>query len=200
MLSLQHLSPPHSYLFGSDYVSVDALGKVLIISVPLLPLKEVSHSKSTSASTTLVLNCPKQNSCCLKASGHDYKELAMQGKAALDRTSSSETQCMTDVALAISRISNSKTEQEKTLNQVETIPETPILNRILSNEGDCVGDAPDLLGIKASFPQADKNSNNFNDTELSPRLTNMIQSGVVPESPVNNSGQYSSHDNNCVYS
>jgi len=55
--------PVHSYIFGSDYVSLDAFGKVLILSVPLLPLKDGSHSKCTIASSTKSLNSLKQDSC-----------------------------------------------------------------------------------------------------------------------------------------
>ncbi|KAG5233210.1 DEAD-box ATP-dependent RNA helicase FANCM [Salix suchowensis] len=32
--------PAHPYPFGSDYVSVDSLGKVLILYVPLVPSEE----------------------------------------------------------------------------------------------------------------------------------------------------------------
>lgn len=62
MLDLNKLSrPAHSYLFGSDYVSVDSLGKFLIMSVPLFPSEEATHSKGQSS-----LN---QNSCCWKTPG-----------------------------------------------------------------------------------------------------------------------------------
>lgn len=71
---------------------------------------------------------------------------------------------------------------------METIAEAPILKRNLPNEEDCARKSLDVLGIKASSLQADEFSNNFKDSELSPRLRNMIQSSIVPESPINDNG------------
>jgi Fanconi anemia group M protein len=111
----------------------------------------------------------------------------------------SETQYKMNATLAISRSSNSISQQEKTLDLMETIPEAPILKapilkRNLPNEEDCASKSLDVLGIKASSLQADEFNNNFKDSELSPRLTNMIQSGIVPESPINDNGQYLSQE------
>lgn len=186
MLDLNKLCrPAHSYLFGSDYVSVDSLGKVLIMSVPLFPSEEAAHSKGQSS-----LN---QNSCCWKTPGQKDKELTTPHKSSMDLTTS-ETQYKMNATLAISRSSNSISQQEKTLDLMETIPEAPILKRNLPNEEDCASKSLDVLGIKASSLQADEFNNNFKDSELSPRLTNMIQSGIVPESPINDNGQYLSQE------
>eukprot|EP00258_Populus_trichocarpa_P023752 XP_024439771.1 DEAD-box ATP-dependent RNA helicase FANCM isoform X5 [Populus trichocarpa] len=180
MLDLNKLCrPAHSYLFGSDYVSVDSVGKVLIMSVPLFPSEEAAHSKGQSS-----LN---QNSCCWKTPGQKDKELTTPHKSSMDLTTS-ETQYKMNATLAISRSSNSISQQEKTLDLMETIPEAPILKRNLPNEEDCASKSLDVLGIKASSLQADEFNNNFKDSELSPRLTNMIQSGIVPESPINDNG------------
>ncbi|XVF30043.1 hypothetical protein REPUB_Repub16aG0023300 [Reevesia pubescens] len=51
----------HSYLFGSDFVSVDALGKVLIISVPSLYFEDVMHSKHVSLSAKELQSSLKQD-------------------------------------------------------------------------------------------------------------------------------------------
>lgn len=186
MLDLNKLCrPAHSYLFGSDYVSVDSVGKVLIMSVPLFPSEEAAHSKGQSS-----LN---QNSCCWKTPGQKDKELTTPHKSSMDLTTS-ETQYKMNATLAISRSSNSISQQEKTLDLMETIPEAPILKRNLPNEEDCASKSLDVLGIKASSLQADEFNNNFKDSELSPRLTNMIQSGIVPESPINDNGQYLSQE------
>ncbi|KAF9670622.1 hypothetical protein SADUNF_Sadunf13G0088000 [Salix dunnii] len=169
ILDLNILSQPahHSYLFGSDYISVDSLGKVLIMSVPLFPTEEATHSKGQSS----------QND----------KELTTLHKSSMDLTTS-KTEYKINATLAISRLSNSIPQQEKTLDLMETIPEAPILKRNLPNEEDCASKSLDVLGIKASSLQADEFNKNFKDSELSPRLTNMIQSGIVPESPINDYG------------
>jgi len=185
MLDHKLSRPAHSYLFGSDYVSVDSVGKVLIMSVPLFPSEEAAHSKGQSS-----LN---QNSCCWKTPGQKDKELTTPHKSSMDLTPS-ETQYKMNATLAISRSSNSISQQEKTLDLMETIPEAPILKRNLPNEEDYAGKSLDVLGIKASSLQPDEFSNNFKDSELSPRLRNMIQSSIVPESPINDNGQYLSQE------
>ncbi|KAF2317439.1 hypothetical protein GH714_022286 [Hevea brasiliensis] len=167
----------HSYLFGSEFVSVDAHGKVIILSVPVLPLKEASQTNCTSPSATVLLNCLKPNSCHLKNPGKNYEEQTVQGKSSQDIITS-WVQCETSVALAMSK---SNLQQETTLDQVEKFPETSVLKKIISNEGDCVGEALNCLEIKVPSLHADEYDNS---NELSPRLTNMIQSGFVPESPI----------------
>lgn len=185
MLDLNKLCrPAHSYLFGSDYVSVDSLGKVLIMSVPLFPSEEATDSNGQ--------NSLNQNSCCWKTPGQKDEELTTPHKSSMDLTTS-ETQYKMNATLAISRSSNSISQQEKTLDLMVTIPKAPILKRNLPNE-DCASKSLDVLGIKASSLQADEFNNNFKDSELSPRLTNMIQSGIVPESPINDNGQYLSQE------
>ncbi|KAJ6360671.1 hypothetical protein OIU77_004646 [Salix suchowensis] len=168
MLNLNKPShPAHSYLFGSDYVSVDSLGKVQIMSVPLFPTEEATHSKGQSSQKD--------------------KELTTPHKSSMDLTTA-ETQYKINATLAISRSSNSISQQEKTLDLMETIPEASVLKRNLPNEEDCASKSLDVLGIKASSLQADEFNKKFKDSELSPRLTNMIQSGIVPESPINDHG------------
>jgi Fanconi anemia group M protein len=170
--------PAHSYLFGSDYVSVDAFGKVSILSVPLLPFKE----DATSAKSP---NSLKQDSCHLRTSTEENKEPTMQATAIGEITS--PTRCINDETLPISRLCDSDVQQEKTLDGIENIPETPILKGNLSNEGDG-GETPDVAEIKAPLFVDDECGNDFIDIELSPRLTNLIKSGVVPESPINDRG------------
>lgn len=72
--------------------------------------------------------------------------------------------------------------QEETCEGDETIPETPIAKRNVSNEG---ANAGETVEIETS---ADACINNMRDEELSPRLTNFIESGVVPESPIDERG------------
>lgn len=182
MLDLQGQSPAaHSYLFGSEFVSVDTLGKVIISSVPVFPLKEAPQTNCKSTSTTVLLNCLKPIACHLKNPGKNYKEQAMQGKSS-PSIIPSWAQCETNVALVITK---SDLQPEKTLDQVEKIPETPVLKKIILN-GDCVAESLGCLQIKLPSLQAVENDNN----ELSPRLSNMIQSGFVPESPINDIGQF----------
>ncbi|KAI9201492.1 hypothetical protein LWI28_024242 [Acer negundo] len=175
----------HSYLFGSDFVSVDALGNVVMVSLPALPFKELSHSKCLSATNTLLLNHMKLDSFHLKASDGNCNELTIQAKAIAEVTTS-QTTCINNDALPISRLFES---EEKRLDGFEKILETPIVNRKQLNEGDDISsETLDVVDIKEITEIADEYNDVLSDTDLSPRLTNLIKSGVVPESPINESG------------
>ncbi|XP_018841125.2 DEAD-box ATP-dependent RNA helicase FANCM isoform X2 [Juglans regia] len=176
----------HSYLFGSDYVSVDAFGKVLILDVPLLPLKEGPHSKYTTASSTVSLNSSKQDFCHLQTSAEDKKELTMQATYVGEITP--VNRCIKDETLPTSGLFDSDVKQETTLDGVDNIPETPSLNGNFFGEGDSDGGTPDVEIINGPLLLADECRNTFRDIELSPRLTNLIKCGVVPESPIHDKG------------
>ncbi|KAK3229964.1 hypothetical protein Dsin_001845 [Dipteronia sinensis] len=177
----------HSYLFCSDFVSVDALGNVLIVSLPALPFKEFSHSKCLRASNTLLLNHMKQDSFNLKTSDGNCNELTMQAKAIAEVTTS-QTTCINNGALPISKLFESDEQEDKRLDDFEKILETPIVNRKQLNEGDISSETLDVVEIKELTQLADEYNDVLSDTDLSPRLTNLIKSGVVPESPINGSG------------
>lgn len=175
----------HSYLFGSDFISVDAHGKVIIVSVPLLPFKEVLHSKHLSPNNTLFLTSLNQESCHLRTSVEEYNEVTIQ-TGVLGDLITSPTRYMKNGTTS-SILCHSDVWQDKTFDGAEKIPGTPIPKRNVS-DGDGASAIPGSLEIKALMLLPDECSNDIRDTELSPRLTNMIKSGVVPESPINNSG------------
>ncbi|XP_017981036.1 PREDICTED: uncharacterized protein LOC18592978 isoform X1 [Theobroma cacao] len=162
----------HSYLFGSDFVSVDALGKVLIISVPSLYFKDVMHSKHASPSTKELQNCLNQETYPVKTS-----DGIMQTEA-VPNVTTSQTKSTKDDTLPTPRFCETDSEKKKMLDGVEKIPGTP--------GGTC--ETPDIEEIKAPPPLADEHCCDLQDTELSPRLTNLIKIGVVPESPITDSG------------
>lgn len=179
----------HSYLFGSDFVSVSALGNVLILSVPLVPSKEVPYSESASASRSLLLHCMEQDSCHGRPSQGQHKGQSMQEKAVANISTSGEARCTMEETLLISKL-HSPGQQEKKRDDVEDIVQTPTLKGRLSHEGDSAVET--LMGNKTPKFLAAESSDDIKDTDLSPRLSNLMKSGVVPESPINESGQYSS--------
>ncbi|KAB1210893.1 Fanconi anemia group M protein [Morella rubra] len=174
--------PAHSYLFGSDNVSVDAFEKVLILSVPIVP----QHSKCTTASSAGSLNCLKQGSCHLKISAEDDKDLTLQDTDIGKITS--PARCIRRETLPTSGLFSSDAPKENTLKWVENSPETPILNGAISDGGVCTSESPNVAKIKAPLLVPDECGNNFIDIELSPRLTNLIKRGFVPESPIADRG------------
>lgn len=152
MHDIQGQNPPtHSYLFGSDFVSVDALGRVLVVSVPLLPLVKISRSK------------------CTHDSSREYKEKNVP---------------VEDVS--VTRAITNENEQ----NGVERTLQASVSNGNISNGGDKISEPLDDAENRPPLLVADESNDDFRDVELSPRLTNFIKSGVVPESPIGNTGQY----------
>lgn len=174
----------HSYLFGSDFISVDDNGNVIIVTVPLLPFRKVSHPKDTSTSNTLLVTSSHQNSCHLRTSVEDCDDPTIQAGVLGDLMTTKRYVKNGTPSLTVCRLD---AWQENTFVGAEQIPQTPISKRIVSDgDGNCA--TPGSMKLKASILLPDENSNDFGDTEFSPRLTNMIKSGVVPESPINNSG------------
>lgn len=171
----------HSYLFGSDFVSVDDLGKVLVMSVPLLPLKEVFRSKCTSANSVDLLNCSKQDAFHFGSSLAEYKEDPMQVKC----VKATGTRCEGDEDM-LNEFSDSDTQQELTLVGDERVLPTPISKSKFS-DGE-TNEAPQVVEKKTPLVLVDDSCNDFSEVELSPRLTNLLKSGVVPESPTDGTG------------
>ncbi|KAK8463640.1 hypothetical protein PHAVU_011G000500 [Phaseolus vulgaris] len=85
------------------------------------------------------------------------------------------------------------TWEEETCEGDEAIPETPIFKRSVSNEGYNAGEMLNLMELETSSLVADACINGMKDEELSPRLTNLIKSGVVPESPIDERGKSGYH-------
>ncbi|KAM2027680.1 hypothetical protein ACFX1T_019937 [Malus domestica] len=185
----------HSYLFGSDVVNVDASGKVLITSVPVFRWKDLSHSMFTSESR-IKLDSLKQNSYHGRTSDEDHTELTTQGGASGDVKIIQMKSIKYENSLS-SRLCKSEIWTEKTFNGGEKILQTTILKGDLLSKGDSVSDTPDVLESKGSLLLTDEDNSILRDGELSPRLTNLMKSGVVPESPINTSGP-SNNANECA--
>ncbi|KAL5069031.1 hypothetical protein RYX36_019918 [Vicia faba] len=71
----------------------------------------------------------------------------------------------------------------------ETIPETPDAKKNLSNEGAVATEIANSVEKQTSSLAADACDNDMRGEELSPHLTNLIISGVVPESPIEERGK-----------
>lgn len=138
-------SPRHCYLFSSECASVDTLGKVFVLPVPL------SFSSNVPGSDYVPL------------SGRE-KELSSPNKSHVD----------------VVPIDSSSKHRQDCAN--ETLDSQSLLKRHSTDVGK--GDIESCAGeIMISSDEDD-----CEDLELSPRLTNFIKSGVVPDSPVYDQG------------
>lgn len=163
----------HSYLFGSDFVSVDVLGRVLVLSVPLPPLKDV-HSKCTR--TAVLQNCYKQDAAQV---GDSLAECGIEIKQANHFTATPTVQegnGMVDMEFL-----DSDTQQGKSVDVDFSVSQTPVCSRKLVKEE--ISEALPVGVNRTALILSDDSGNDFEDAELSPRLTSLLKSGVVPESP-----------------
>ncbi|XP_057974604.1 DEAD-box ATP-dependent RNA helicase FANCM isoform X2 [Malania oleifera] len=171
--------PLHSYLFGSDFVAVDALGKVLILSVPVLPFKEISHTKCASASITVALNYSKQDSCQFERGKYEEPNIEETTVAELPSPTISYRKNGT---LQIPGSSNSDAQQGRMPDVIEN--GKPQMKKTPSNEGHSEHEKSDAVENKTPILLPEKCCNDFEDSELSPRLSNLMKNGVIPESPI----------------
>ncbi|KAF7836457.1 DEAD-box ATP-dependent RNA helicase FANCM isoform X1 [Senna tora] len=125
-----------------------------------------SRSRHTIGSNAVSVNCLKLDSCHLGIQIEDFVDLTKDDSRCCDLDENQENTCEVD----------------------ETIPETPIAKRAMSNDGHSFDETPDLVRIKTSMLLEDAFNKDMKDEDFSPRLTNFINSGVVPESPVDERG------------
>lgn len=171
-------SPVHSCLFSSDFVSVDNLGNVLILSVPSLP------STTLKQSDDIYLKCPKKDSGRFLAAAQRSEEACMPFGGSVQQASA-QTRCLKSEAQALSTVFDFEAQQNEptVMDMKDTEMENPI--GVLPDGGEGTNGTPEALKDKEPFPLASVGNDDEEDTELSPRLTNYMESGVVPESPIN---------------
>lgn len=103
-----------------------------------------------------------------------------------DRTISSWSRCNENKTMPTSKCS-SVSQQENAVDVGEKILQTPVSKVYSSNEGEEV-----IVGTpqekRSELQLMDDSSNGLQDVELSPRLSNFIKAGVVPESPIDYTG------------
>ncbi|KAI3744811.1 hypothetical protein L1987_57904 [Smallanthus sonchifolius] len=136
----------HSFLFGSDFTTVDSNGSILILSVPHFPLKP---TKSSIPENTLFLYCLK--SANSKASSEDHPAIALDVNED-DLVVTSFNDLQEDKLDGDARVNSEILKGE---NNGTVIPNVVV---------------DDSHSVEAG--------------DLSPRLTNLLMSGVVPESPI----------------
>ncbi|KAL6525255.1 hypothetical protein OROMI_030848 [Orobanche minor] len=157
--SHKHKTCVHTPLFDSEFVSVDHVGNVLISSLPRLPLDSNSkHIEGNSIVSANHLTQDNPSSC----SRLPEENLLESSPCNLDGQKG-ELFCGDD----------------------EIIFESPISRTSKEMDVSC---EDHIMVHDRKLQTVDESSNDFMDSELSPRLTSFIESGIVPESPVHNSG------------
>ncbi|XP_042481041.1 DEAD-box ATP-dependent RNA helicase FANCM isoform X2 [Macadamia integrifolia] len=186
--SLTQKHPPHCFLFAADFVSIGAHGRVLIASVPVLPLARKSNETVKSDSKDL-LRCMKQDPFPMISSG-DHSETHIQTKPNL--INSAETRCKNHDSVLNSCLGNCNDRRENSLHGLEsTVLRTPKPYRMfVVNSEDSTLVTPDTANRPPTL-FANESASDCKDVELSPRLTNLMERGLVPESPIGETSNYS---------
>ncbi|XP_076909820.1 DEAD-box ATP-dependent RNA helicase FANCM-like [Bidens hawaiensis] len=126
----------HSFLFGSEFTMVDSNNNILILSVPVFPLKPFSPTK---------ISFPHSSCSPLKASSEEHTEVP------LDENENDV------IVTSLHDLHEDKLDEE--------ICKAEVIGTVIPNV-------------------VDDDSHSVEAVDLSPRLTNLLLSGVVPESPV----------------
>ncbi|KFK23251.1 hypothetical protein AALP_AAs51800U000100 [Arabis alpina] len=156
-------SPTHCYLFSSECASVDALGKVFVIPVPL------SFSSNVPGSDYMPLAETQKR--------HSFPNRSQDGFVVED-TSSKHLQENIPCKLMHGFPPDCANE----------ILETESLVKRHSTKLDNEDEANGVGEIVISSDEDNWASDDCEGLELSPRLTNFIKSGVVPDSPIYDQG------------
>lgn len=151
-------SPIHRYLFGSECASVDALGKVFVMPVPL------SFSSHLPGSEYMPLAETEKRHSFPNRSHDDFVP---------EDTSSNHLQDNISCKLKQGFPPNSANE----ILETQSLMKKHSTDVGRGDEANCVGEIVIL-----------SDEDDCEGLELSPRLTNFIKSGVVPDSPVYDQG------------
>ncbi|KAJ8531144.1 hypothetical protein K7X08_025875 [Anisodus acutangulus] len=172
-------SHAHDFLFGSEFVSVDDQGRVIISSLAQLSLKETLVSKFTSTRLFEKFSLPEKDSLHGNVSANELEEKT-DGVKGVSSTQAGTTEKFNPEASKIC-VSNAK-QHNKIIDLCERNFGSP--DHRVKPEGNSMGESLEvqILGTPIGADEPDKN---FGEMELSPRLTNFINSGFVPESPTN---------------
>ncbi|GAB4844800.1 hypothetical protein Ancab_038187 [Ancistrocladus abbreviatus] len=176
--------PQHSYLFGSDIASVDNSGKVLVSSPPLLALDEISYSKSLEESNTTLLRFSSTKTSC-----GEFQELSMKNDSVAapvasdcDRCKSPEGELRSVLPIDAQAVGLlDEADGDDCLLQIPLFKGKHASQRI-----GCDETAQEMIYESPALPA--EFNDDIGDIDLSPRLTNFIKSGFVPESPLHNTG------------
>lgn len=151
----------HAFLFDSGYVSVDCLGKVEVSSVPHFPWILFSQETCGSPSKT----------------GHSFHSIQ-------DPVQFRDSEEAYDLSVAQVEFNGDVEARSTTRNIVSASVKDLITNKT-SPLQFCMRKSSEERGSYGSPKLVHELCVSPRNVEFSPRLTNYIESGVVPESPVN---------------
>ncbi|XP_031736810.1 DEAD-box ATP-dependent RNA helicase FANCM isoform X5 [Cucumis sativus] len=126
-----------------------------------------------------LLNFSEPGSYCVRTA----QDLIVPTEAVIKQTTS-QTKILPDEFFPSPETDCVPVLEDKAMNLIETNHQNTLLKRIFFNK-DTV-DEKLVLEIEPQFTPADEFS--ITETQLSPRLTNLIESGFVPDSPIDDCG------------
>lgn len=173
----------HSFLFISQLAFIDDLGRVQISSPPRLFFKQGSHSKNASPDRSKS-QCLLKEDSARQASVKGNQEMTLQSKD----TFAAQIRSNEDEEIVESKLTDSVSQQGKALVADERIIQPAVSEK--SNVEESISDSPKAVEYRIPTLLADESVDDRGDIDLSPRLTSYMESGCVPESPVNAAGMH----------
>lgn len=171
----------HSFLFVPQLAFIDDLGRVQISSPPKYPLKLISHSKPISPNRS-ELKCSQKEDfvhCDVLIKGNGEKIL--QGKDSF----AAQIRSKNDEAVE-SKLNDFVAQQGEGFVADERILQ-PLVPELKSKKDENISCTPKVVESPPTF-LPDESMDDPRDNDFSPRLTNYMESGFVPESPINDAG------------
>lgn len=114
---------------------------------------------------------------------------------AVNELPTSQTKLLPDEVLPSPETDGVTVLEDKTMNLIERIHQSTLS---FFNKEDAANEKPVGPEIEPQFPPDDECS--IIETQLSPRLTNLIESGFVPNSPIDDCGTHAMSQNNTLCS
>lgn len=155
------------------------MGKDQISRSPVFSSKNFLHPYSIAAGSKIFLSSSELGSCCVRT----VQDLKTE---AANEPTTSQTKFLQDEVLPSPETGDVTVLEDKAMNQIEKIHQSTTVKRTFFHKGDNAGEKPVVLEIKPQLPPAGECS--IIETQLSPRLTNLIESGFVPDSPIDDCG------------
>lgn len=169
----------HSFLFVPQLAFIDDLGRVQISSPPKYPLKLISHSKPISPNRSEFQKEDFVHSDVLiKGNG----EKILQGKDSFTAQIRSKNDEVVE-----SKLTDFVVQQGEGVVADERILQ-PLVPELKSKKDGNIRGSPKVAEYGSPIFLPDEPMDDPTDNDFSPRLTNYMESGFVPESPINDAG------------
>lgn len=177
------LVPPiHHFLFGGDFVTVNAAGSVFIASVPALTHKGTIIYNVMTNENNRELQINTRNKAMTKPSALHKGILDMELKDFTEVAGFTE---LRSIGNGRTSAPNSPRYYVQKQHECEKyMLQTPVPKQDIVNSEDSAAEIPGYTENVIHVSLVGESRKTLREMELSPRLSHFIEEGIVPESPM----------------